>query len=154
MGIGLIVVLGCVGVMSVYGGIGREELEAYSTKVSEKVSSLKETVKEKWASSQEELELKEIQEEPLNVVEISLFASPEPTKSLPVNELFEIVPKEEEEATDTGPIRISTLPLPRLPPTDSSEARYLGYLPHSGYHNQRIAFQNALLLGKLLNRTV
>lgn len=32
--------------------------------------------------------------------------------------------------------------------------KYLGYLPHSGFHNQRAALQNALYLGKLLNRTV
>ncbi|GAA5940307.1 uncharacterized protein JCM15063_002596 [Sporobolomyces koalae] len=32
--------------------------------------------------------------------------------------------------------------------------RYIGYLPHSGFHNQRAALQNALYLGALLNRTV
>ncbi|GBE81619.1 hypothetical protein SCP_0313480 [Sparassis crispa] len=32
--------------------------------------------------------------------------------------------------------------------------RYLGYLPHSGFHNQRIAFENALVLSRLLNRTL
>ncbi|GAA5834842.1 hypothetical protein JCM11251_002040 [Rhodosporidiobolus azoricus] len=51
-------------------------------------------------------------------------------------------------------IRITTLPQPRLPRKEDPDARYLGFLPHSGYHNQRIALQNALLLGKLLNRTV
>jgi hypothetical protein len=51
-------------------------------------------------------------------------------------------------------IRIKPLPRPRLPNLDDPEERYLGFLPHSGYHNQRIALQNALLLGKLLNRTV
>ena len=31
---------------------------------------------------------------------------------------------------------------------------YLSYLPHSGFHNQRIAFENALLLAYLLHRTL
>ena len=31
---------------------------------------------------------------------------------------------------------------------------YLSYLPHSGFHNQRIAFENALLLAYLLRRTL
>lgn len=48
---------------------------------------------------------------------------------------------------------ISTFPRTRVPSGDSSE-RFLGYLPHSGFHNQRMELQNALLLGKLLNRTV
>jgi hypothetical protein len=32
--------------------------------------------------------------------------------------------------------------------------RFLSYLPHSGFHNQRIAFENALVLARLLNRTL
>lgn len=32
--------------------------------------------------------------------------------------------------------------------------KYLSYLPHSGFHNQRIAFENALTLARLLNRTL
>ncbi|KAF9564770.1 hypothetical protein CPC08DRAFT_787345 [Agrocybe pediades] len=32
--------------------------------------------------------------------------------------------------------------------------KYLSYLPHSGFHNQRIAFENALLLSYVLNRTL
>lgn len=32
--------------------------------------------------------------------------------------------------------------------------RYLAYLPHSGFHNQRIAFENALLLAYALRRTL
>ncbi|GAA5971093.1 hypothetical protein JCM21900_000395 [Sporobolomyces salmonicolor] len=59
-----------------------------------------------------------------------------------------------DEVVETGAISITTLPHPRLPDKDDPSARYLGFLPHSGYHNQRIALQNALLLGKLLNRTV
>ncbi|KAF8835505.1 hypothetical protein BDN67DRAFT_998669 [Paxillus ammoniavirescens] len=33
-------------------------------------------------------------------------------------------------------------------------AMYLAYLPHSGFHNQRISFENALVLSRLLNRTL
>lgn len=40
-----------------------------------------------------------------------------------------------------------------LPSGDPGE-RYLAYLPHSGFHNQRIAFENALVLSRLLNRTL
>ena len=36
----------------------------------------------------------------------------------------------------------------------STEERFLAYLPHSGFHNQRIAFENALVLARLLNRTL
>jgi hypothetical protein len=36
---------------------------------------------------------------------------------------------------------------------DSNE-KLLSYLPHSGFHNQRIAFENALVLSRLLNRTL
>ncbi|KNE94150.1 hypothetical protein PSTG_12480 [Puccinia striiformis f. sp. tritici PST-78] len=32
--------------------------------------------------------------------------------------------------------------------------QYLSYLPHSGFHNQRIALENALTLAKVLNRTL
>ncbi|CAI2169324.1 5599_t:CDS:2 [Funneliformis geosporum] len=34
------------------------------------------------------------------------------------------------------------------------EEKFLAYFTHSGYHNQRIALENALLLSKLLNRTL
>ena len=33
-------------------------------------------------------------------------------------------------------------------------ALYLGYLPHSGFHNQRISLENAFVLAALLNRTL
>lgn len=36
----------------------------------------------------------------------------------------------------------------------SSNRRYLAYLPHSGFHNQRISFENALVLAHMLNRTL
>lgn len=32
--------------------------------------------------------------------------------------------------------------------------KYLAYLPHSGFHNQRIAFENALVLSRILRRTL
>ncbi|KZT12308.1 uncharacterized protein LAESUDRAFT_175031 [Laetiporus sulphureus 93-53] len=34
------------------------------------------------------------------------------------------------------------------------DERFMAYLPHSGFHNQRIAFENALVLSRLLNRTL
>lgn len=38
--------------------------------------------------------------------------------------------------------------------TWKSGERYLAYLPHSGFHNQRIALENALTLARILNRTL
>ncbi|KAF8813710.1 hypothetical protein BYT27DRAFT_7130677, partial [Phlegmacium glaucopus] len=38
--------------------------------------------------------------------------------------------------------------------TTKRRVGYLSYLPHSGFHNQRIAFENALLLAYLLRRTL
>jgi len=49
---------------------------------------------------------------------------------------------------------IEVTALPRLGGPIDDSAKYLGFLPHSGYHNQRVALQNALTLGWLLNRTV
>ncbi|KAF7289223.1 SAM domain-containing protein [Mycena indigotica] len=43
---------------------------------------------------------------------------------------------------------------PQAPSIFSPDAKFLSYLPHSGLHNQRIALENALILGKLTNRTV
>lgn len=37
---------------------------------------------------------------------------------------------------------------------DIHEERFLSYLPHSGFHNQRIELENALLLAAYLNRTL
>jgi hypothetical protein len=34
------------------------------------------------------------------------------------------------------------------------DEKILSYLPHSGFHNQRIALENALVLSRLLNRTL
>ncbi|KAG0251583.1 hypothetical protein BG011_007505 [Mortierella polycephala] len=39
-------------------------------------------------------------------------------------------------------------------PTFDPSEKYLAYLPHSGFHNQRITLENALLLAKYLNRTL
>lgn len=39
-------------------------------------------------------------------------------------------------------------------PTIHHSEKFLSYLPHSGLHNQRIALENALILGALTNRTV
>lgn len=43
-----------------------------------------------------------------------------------------------------------------LPPGDgtSPDERYLSFMPHSGFHNQRIALVNALYLASRLNRTL
>jgi len=41
-------------------------------------------------------------------------------------------------------------PNPRVRPDE----KFLSYLPHSGFHNQRIALENALVLARLLNRTL
>ena len=41
-------------------------------------------------------------------------------------------------------------PNPRVQPDE----KLLSYLPHSGFHNQRIALENALVLAHLLNRTL
>ena len=35
-----------------------------------------------------------------------------------------------------------------------TDKKYLAYLPHSGFHNQRIAFENGLVLARMLNRTL
>lgn len=43
---------------------------------------------------------------------------------------------------------------PSDPASWSPESLYLAYLPHSGFHNQRIAFENAIILAHILNRTL
>ncbi|KAI9005846.1 hypothetical protein CLU79DRAFT_780689 [Phycomyces nitens] len=37
---------------------------------------------------------------------------------------------------------------------DESTEKYVTYLPHSGFHNQRIALINAMIIAKALNRTL
>ncbi|KAH8929101.1 hypothetical protein BT69DRAFT_1292873 [Atractiella rhizophila] len=53
------------------------------------------------------------------------------------------------------PTPVPLLRKARPPPTppDPNE-KYLSYLPHSGFHNQRISLENALSLSLLLNRTL
>ncbi|KAI1795623.1 hypothetical protein LXA43DRAFT_938857 [Ganoderma leucocontextum] len=40
------------------------------------------------------------------------------------------------------------------PVVPGPSVKFLAYLPHSGFHNQRIALENALVLAHLLNRTL
>lgn len=47
-----------------------------------------------------------------------------------------------------------TRPHPRPIPAEASSERYLSFLPHSGFHNQRIEFENAVVLAQLLDRTL
>ena len=50
---------------------------------------------------------------------------------------------------------INIRPIKRDPPVlVKKQTKYLAYWPHSGYHNQRIALENALTLAKLLDRTL
>ncbi|KAM0750405.1 hypothetical protein T439DRAFT_381098 [Meredithblackwellia eburnea MCA 4105] len=86
------------------------------------------------------------------------------------NEAAEIVKVEEGEVVvDVGAPRVSpsqewSQPLTNVlklhednwptPLIHQEHHRYLSYLPHSGYHNQRISLENALVLSKLLNRTL
>ncbi|KAI5476146.1 Major facilitator transporter-like protein [Pseudohyphozyma bogoriensis] len=75
----------------------------------------------------------------------------------PVSEVVVEVPEE-------GPIFVTPIPSYMLqegsdtkPITSGAGVpgeKYLTFLPHSGYHNQRVAVQNALMMGNLLNRTV
>ena len=52
----------------------------------------------------------------------------------------------------------SSIPIPNtissVDEKDSSSEKFLSYLPHSGFHNQRIAFENALVLARITNRTL
>ncbi|KAF8978822.1 hypothetical protein BGZ46_006114 [Entomortierella lignicola] len=41
---------------------------------------------------------------------------------------------------------------PVRPPSD--QERFLGYLPHSGFHNQRMSLESAIQLAAILNRTL
>lgn len=43
---------------------------------------------------------------------------------------------------------------PASPLRSRPDVKYLSYSPHSGFHNQRIALENALTLAVLLNRTL
>ena len=52
--------------------------------------------------------------------------------------------------------QVNAFEFPRdtMNPRVAEHISYLSYLPHSGFHNQRIAFENALLLAYLLRRTL
>ncbi|KAG1734461.1 uncharacterized protein EDB91DRAFT_589715, partial [Suillus paluster] len=54
------------------------------------------------------------------------------------------------------PLRADDVPKANmsLPTAHDAQSKYLSYFPHSGLHNQRIALENALVLAKLLNRTL
>lgn len=54
----------------------------------------------------------------------------------------------------TGPIFIDPSPRPYPLSPEVTDEKYLSFLPHSGYHNQRISVQNALRLAVHLNRTL
>ncbi|KAF8302051.1 hypothetical protein DL93DRAFT_2173265 [Clavulina sp. PMI_390] len=41
-----------------------------------------------------------------------------------------------------------------VPYSPSSKDRYLTWLPHSGFHNQRVSFENALILAHILNQNL
>lgn len=58
--------------------------------------------------------------------------------------------QEQEEQTI---IELDPFPIPRPKPI-LPQNRYITYLPHSGFHNQRIALENALTLAYTLNRTL
>ncbi|RUS16702.1 hypothetical protein BC937DRAFT_90899 [Endogone sp. FLAS-F59071] len=90
-------------------------------------------------------------------------------KELPVDSSPPSDPEEEEEEEEEAPD--SSSPIKTLPKDDAVEAdssleekekpvplidepKYLTFLPHSGFHNQRIAVQNAFYLAFLLNRTL
>ena len=49
------------------------------------------------------------------------------------------------------PSSFKVAPTP-VDPGPSHSEKYLAYLPHSGFHNQRIALENVLVLASLLNR--
>lgn len=145
VGAGVAVVLVCVGAMSVLGGVvDRSQLEDYSNRVIEKATRLKEAVSEKWIDASVVAET-----EKENFEDVELPPSPPIETYEP--EVLEVAIKAKDE---TGLIPISLLPRPRQSSVKTEETRYIGFLPHSGVHNQRIALQNALLLGKLLGRTV
>ncbi|KAK4049441.1 hypothetical protein OIV83_004174 [Microbotryomycetes sp. JL201] len=65
----------------------------------------------------------------------------------------------------TPPSKLDPMPVAATQPLDvsvhqplirpkNSNGKYLAYLPHSGYHNQRISFENALTLAQALDRTL
>lgn len=130
--------------MTVYGGIDRSQIESYSGKMLQKVSQLKEKVSEKLSVVEEDFVENEKEDNQVEAIPLRPIEKFEP---LLVEEVAAL-------NKETGPIPINLLPKPRSSSIPNNETRYIGFLPHSGVHNQRIALQNALLLGKLLDRTV
>ncbi len=51
----------------------------------------------------------------------------------------------------SSPVSLFTPLLPRL---QSHRDKYLAYLPHSGFHNQRVSLENALVLARLMRRVL
>ncbi|KAI8084401.1 uncharacterized protein B0P05DRAFT_535430 [Gilbertella persicaria] len=67
-------------------------------------------------------------------------------------------PKEEKESFEQMMVDKTILPVIHPDPFDyhtpTKDEKYVTYLPHSGFHNQRIELENALLLAAYLNRTL
>src|SRR5262249_11489019 len=61
------------------------------------------------------------------------------------------VVRESQHATD---LAVKVIEFDDTLPAVAPQELFLAYLPHSGFHNQRIAFENALTLARLLNRTL
>ncbi|OJA15358.1 hypothetical protein AZE42_09049 [Rhizopogon vesiculosus] len=59
-------------------------------------------------------------------------------------------------STSVVPLPADSVPKvnPFPPAAHDAQSKYLAYFPHSGLHNQRIVLENALVLAKLLNRTL
>ncbi|KAJ2916285.1 hypothetical protein MD484_g4096, partial [Candolleomyces efflorescens] len=65
---------------------------------------------------------------------------------------WELISWKEPLAQANGPTQVFA---PRRYDSSNHDNRlFLAYLPHSGVHNQRIALENALVLARLLNRTL
>ncbi|GAA6061050.1 hypothetical protein JCM10212_004624 [Sporobolomyces blumeae] len=137
---GIVAAVVGLGLLAMAGGSSRGQVAEYSNKIGTTLTSSKDVVQDRWTgpyaneATDDEPPTRPTTLEATDSTLFDEFALPN-------------------DVDDTGPIRINPMPRPRRPNGDR-ETRYLGFLPHSGYHNQRIALQNALLLGKLLNRTV
>lgn len=56
--------------------------------------------------------------------------------------------------TKPEPVHIISKPDSNVPVDVHPDEKFIAYLPHSGFHNQRIEFENAMLLANYLNRTL
>jgi hypothetical protein len=67
-------------------------------------------------------------------------------------------PAEEEEPVVTAALPefhpLYVLPNPARKPSGDPNEKFLAYLPHSGYHNQRIELANSMMLALHMNRTL